>query len=350
MRLRALMFVVLGAKDCVLPVQAQHPPADQSPAHTLTPWSPPAPATGHHAEALPLVRRTVRLHPDHAWEASTTPNLDIDDLFVLPDVEWPDRPAAQMLHDGLSGRSDAFSEQHFLHEADTEGLLEHPPSSYDDEWDRYVALWSMYVQVDWDTDGMQQLGQELQRAYARTPDGPTTDAIAVGILLTYTDTNTDLAHEVALDLLDSEDPGIQSYAVTVALSDPRNSVEAMLPWLDTPETMRLGLTWAMEHSDWDTAEQLATALAEHPDSTELDTQDATDVGRLLEPEPEHNEPWFTALSDEIRGCADLVAGESVRVSVVGAQWQIHSEGPASDCLQGWSFEAPAMDLELRITR
>lgn len=357
MRTRVALATLLAGRLCGAPAPVEAPPVSRPAFVMPTPVQRASPPGLAPLEAVVV---TVRLDPSEPWAAKEPVAEDDSDVNALltPDPAlWPDRPSAQGLLFALTCSDDApgcdDDGEAWLQVVEAEGLRDGPPSAHDDEWDRYVALWALYAETSLFSDGVSELADEVHEAYLRTPDGPTTGALAFARLLLADDLEdlTD-ARDLAYDLLADDTPGLRHMGLEVlgALDDTTVAeLDALLlPPEDEPRRLRAALAMAVQRGTPEEASALAEALAIHPLATDADRTDAIDAS-LLATAP--TAPWLTALTQEVRLCADVFPGEVVPIDVRAGVWTVLGDGPAADCLVGWQpGNSPDMALDLRLTR
>jgi len=350
-----LMFVVLrplAAPDTVVPVEGTKPGTIPLPRDA---WTPPPPL---RAAELPTRRLVVRFAPAAGW--SPSPDAweapDLMELLTPPEEAWPEGdPVLDALYDGLVGDDDDT----FLQLADADGLLDHDPSTYDDEWTRFAALWAMYgeatARAEWflQEEDARALRDEVQASLDRAPDGDTSDALHLAwLVLDDSDEPSSAAREHVEALLGSADPDVRSVGLRAVHDDDTSDLHQLLEHPDVRDghlgPLVTALELAVAQQAWAEASALTEQIAEHPEASPELRRDVEQLDEAVA-EPPPAPPWDVVVR-AARSCADVGAGDTGQLQLVAGVLLSLDDEPLSWCLDGMSVAAPDQRVELRLTR
>jgi hypothetical protein len=204
-----------------------------------------------------------------------------------------------------------------------------------------------------DADVRDELDRGILLTLDATPEGPLRGPLALATLL-MADVDEELKTELLWELLE-EHEGTMAIIGMDGLAE-RGVPPSAFDDLELEEDLdlfrrRLHVEEAFVSGDDDRLASALASLAAHPGATTNDRLDADELTLALGAGAPTAE-WEQALAEEIRGCADVAAGDRASVEVTAGHWNTTGDGATADCLFGWTWHGEVADqrVELRVIR
>ncbi len=331
------------------------------------------PASAATSQVLPTRQLVVPLdhRPIDGPRRWTTRQQEADDVdtedllrLITPHVDdWPEGDGPDALLDALCSvvegcEAPEEQDQEALWAevravAEAQHLLDHPPGTVGDPWDRYLTLWLSYVEQEGffvEDETRAELLDGLAAARDVTWDGP----LAAPLLLAQLVLEDDEARSIPLAHELTRVANVEMARLgLLALDGHEEELDAVVLDPDSELALlrdRLALEAAVQHRNPGDIAVRAGRLARHPLATDLDRMDLADLA--AERHGTASTPWERALAEEARDCAEVTADEVAELVVVDDQWSVHGADTVSACLFGWSWpdRVPDQRIVLRLVR